>query len=350
MLTRIQVIVAVLALSSGVSSFPAEAVAQSEIELQALRQLEFSKAEVEKGSFERALSSASAAFRLDPTLYDALAYKALAYEGLGELRLAEGLLTTYMDIRGGADPLVLAEEALERVSQKLGGASDGASDDDPESDSSAESTPTAEDGEVVEEPDGAAQSGDASDDEEATDEAGSAETSEDEVTSAPEGTASEDEGDDDAGDGEAAEDEKVDEVSARPDDLERLAELLPTDASLAALHLMHQRGIVEARAQLGLSVMAGGMGLSALGGILMAVSSTQYAQAIVAGDPTDQSAAVYAGAMGMLGAGGAVTAVGVPLFVMARVDLKKLDSLERSLAVRPAPRLELMAQGLRFRF
>jgi tetratricopeptide (TPR) repeat protein len=321
MLTRLRWIVALLALGTGLTLGPPQAQAQSETELQALRQLDFSKAEIAKGSFERALSSASAAFRLDPTLYDALAYKALAYEGLGELRLAEGLLTTYMDIRGSMDPLTEAEAALLRVSAKLGGgaATEGADE------VTTDGTPgeqTTEDPSAVD----------------------------DSVTAS--GTT--EEGDDDEeGPWEAQEEESESGESAPPapkNHRDLLAELLPSDTALAGLHLLHQRGIIESRMQSGGGLMAAGLGLSALGGVMMLVSSVEYARVAEAEGSTDQAAAAYAGAMGMLGAGGAMAAVGVPIFVKARVDLSKLDGFARSLAARPVPRLELMAQGVALRF
>jgi hypothetical protein len=102
--------------------------------------------------------------------------------------------------------------------------------------------------------------------------------------------------------------------------------------------------------QSGGGLMVAGLGLSALGGVMMLVSSVEYERVAEAEGSTDQVAAVYAGAMGMLGAGGAMAAVGVPIFVKARVDLSKLDGFARSLAARPVPRLELMAQGVGLRF
>lgn len=352
MLTRLRLMAALLALSIGLTLLPTRALAQSEIELQALRQLEFSREEIANGSFERALSSASAAFRLDPTLYDALAYKALAYEGLGELRLAEGLLTTYLDIRGAVNPLISAEEALQRVSQKLGG---GGGSEAPVGETTpenqAEPEVVSENGKTAELP--PVESGTPPDGEQETEDGSSDEASSGDPVLAPEATTEVSEAGERGEAGEGEEGEEVGEAPAGPvrsARLKRLAELLPTDATLAALHLLHQRGILESRAQAGVGLMAGGLGLSGLGGILMAVGSANYAQAILDQESTAQSAAVYASALGMLGAGGAMAGVGIPIFVRARLDLKELDSLERSLAVRPAPRLELMAQGLRLRF
>jgi hypothetical protein len=134
--------------------------------------------------------------------------------------------------------------------------------------------------------------------------------------------------------------------AARP----RLAELLPSDAMLASLHLMHQRGILKSRSHVGGALMGAGLGLAAFGGILMATSSVEYARLAEEDSPTDQAAALYAASMAMLASGGALSAVGIPLLAKAESDLRKLAGLERSLAARPAPRLELMASGIRLRF
>ena len=349
MLNRVRLITALLMMGSGFLLVLPQAQAQSETELQALRQLDFSKAEIAKGSFERALSSASAAFRLDPTLYDALAYKALAYEGLGELRLAEGLLTTYMDIRGSMDPLTEAEEALQRVSAKLGGgATTDSGGDATEEDDKAEKAEKAEkaDEAVPDGPEGEQTTVDGS---AADDPSGGAEEDDDDPApdqdSAPDSTTAEITSDqeEEADPGGAA-------PSASKNHQDLLAELLPSDTTLAGLHLLHQRGSLESRMQSGGGLMAAGLGLSAVGGVMMLLSSVEYARAAEAEESTDQAAAAYAGAMGMLGAGGAMAAVGIPIFVKARVDLSKLDGFARSLAARPAPRLELMAQGVGLRF
>ena len=85
------------------------------LEEEALRQLEFSRTELAAGSFEKAVSSAESALRLQPTLYEALALKALAYEGLGKLDLAESLLIAYLELAGGTQLLTDAVDALDRV-------------------------------------------------------------------------------------------------------------------------------------------------------------------------------------------------------------------------------------------
>jgi len=340
-------LVAMVALGLGLSLSHPVAFAQSETEIQARRQLEFSKSEIAGGSFERALSSASAAFRLDPTLYDALVYKALAYEGLGELRLSEGLLTTYMDIRGELDPLPEAEAALARVSAKLGGSGDEeASPPDPGEEEAA--GPVKAD-EAVTVPEGdAASSGEEtkSDDAEETETDGSSGNSDTESASPEDNSA----GDQETEVGGGEEEETVSSTAPSGSSKSSLSSLLPSDATLARLHLRHQHGILGTRTQVGAGLTGAGLGLAAIGGILMGVSSAQYASLAAAEEPTDQAAAVYAASMGMLGSGVAITAVGIPILVKSRTDLKALNRLEKSLALRPAPRLELLAQGLRLRF
>lgn len=100
--------------------FSSVALAQSRGEEEARRQLEFAKQEVVEGNYEKALSSADSALRLFPALYEAYVYKALAYEGLGKLKMAESFLLTYRELRPGGDADPTAEEALERIQEKLG--------------------------------------------------------------------------------------------------------------------------------------------------------------------------------------------------------------------------------------
>lgn len=107
---------------------PTAASAQNRGEEEARRQLEFAKTEIDEGDFEKALGSADSALRLFPSLYEAYVYKALAYEGLGKLKMAESFLLTYRELRPGEEDAV-ADEALARIQDKLGGA--GADADPP---------------------------------------------------------------------------------------------------------------------------------------------------------------------------------------------------------------------------
>jgi len=69
-------------------------------EAEASRQLEFARAELKMGLWERARRSAASALRLDPGLFEALMVQGLALEGKGELARAEALLRTYIDLTG----------------------------------------------------------------------------------------------------------------------------------------------------------------------------------------------------------------------------------------------------------
>ena len=99
---------------------PAMALGQATTEEEARRQLVFAQTEIDAENYQKALTSAESALRLHPPLYEALAYKALALEGLGDLKVAESLLITYRELRGGWENLPAAEAHLERVQDKVG--------------------------------------------------------------------------------------------------------------------------------------------------------------------------------------------------------------------------------------
>jgi len=110
---------------------PLPALGQTRGEEEAARQLEFARAEVEEGNFEKALVSADSAITLNPALYDAYIYKALAYEGLGNLQMAESFLRTYLELAAaGSEQYDLADESLTRLQEKLGAAAARESDED----------------------------------------------------------------------------------------------------------------------------------------------------------------------------------------------------------------------------
>ena len=348
MTTKRQLLRILFVLSLGLTLSVPVAVAQSEIQLQAQRQLEFSKSEIAGGSFERALSSASAAFRLDPTLYDALVYKALAYEGLGELRLAEGLLTTYMDIRGDLEPLAEAKDALARVAAKLG--SNSPPPDQPADAADGGTSSTAET--AAEASDSAGKKNEGASSSEGETPANSDTATDDEVAEGEvEGNEDDDQAGEDAVSGNDANEAQENVGEAKGETARAsLESLLPSDAMLARLHLKHQRAVIKSRIQIGGGLMVSGLGLASFGGVMMGLSASQYTVLAEEGEPTDQATAVYAGSMGMVGAGVALVAVGVPVFIKAQLDSKKLSRVETGLATRPRPRLELMAQGVGLRF
>ncbi len=86
--------------------------------VQARRQLDLARSDLDKGHPERALSAAQSALRLDPQLYEAMVVKALAYEVMGDTDLAKALLVAYMELTSGIRPVPEATAALERLTTK----------------------------------------------------------------------------------------------------------------------------------------------------------------------------------------------------------------------------------------
>ncbi len=115
-----------LLLLAAALAVPTSALAQSKVEEEAARQLSFARNEIDEGNYEKALTSSDSAIRLNPALYDAYMYRALAYEGLGDNKVAEGLLITYLEVNIPDKEGELGEtekravEALQRVQGKLG--------------------------------------------------------------------------------------------------------------------------------------------------------------------------------------------------------------------------------------
>ena len=96
---------------------PATAGAGSEDE--ARRQIDFARGELADATPERALKSAESALRLCPTCYEAMVVKALAYEALGNVKLAESLLLTYVEFVGPAAASQEATSNLARIQAEL---------------------------------------------------------------------------------------------------------------------------------------------------------------------------------------------------------------------------------------
>ncbi len=94
---------------------PSPALAAGETD----RQADFARQELSEGKFDRALKSAESALRLDPIFYEALGLKALAYEGLGQLRLAESLLLTWMEMAGRTELPAPYDAALVRIRAQM---------------------------------------------------------------------------------------------------------------------------------------------------------------------------------------------------------------------------------------
>ena len=85
---------------------------------EAERQLTFARRELEQSRYDRAITSAESALRLDPTAVDAFVLKALAYEGLGEVELAESLLIAYLEITKDLPRDPSASQALARLQSR----------------------------------------------------------------------------------------------------------------------------------------------------------------------------------------------------------------------------------------
>jgi hypothetical protein len=98
---------------------PSTAAAQGVMESEAQRQLDFAWAELEEGEWEKAISSADSALRLNPAMYTAMVVKALAYEGKGELRRAESWLQTYLDLTANLSQAPEAVSLADRLKSQL---------------------------------------------------------------------------------------------------------------------------------------------------------------------------------------------------------------------------------------
>jgi hypothetical protein len=94
-----------------------------DMEQEAERQLDFAWKELEAKSWDKAISSAESALRLNPALYTAMVVKAIAYEGKGELRKAESWLQTYLELTRSLNQAPQAVELADRLKEKMGGGS-----------------------------------------------------------------------------------------------------------------------------------------------------------------------------------------------------------------------------------
>jgi len=112
-------LLAALLATATVPLVPSIASAQGTMESEAQRQLDFAWGELEKGDWDRAISSADSALRLNPAMYTAMVVKALAYEGKGELRRAESWLQTYLDLTANLSQAPEAVELADRLKDKL---------------------------------------------------------------------------------------------------------------------------------------------------------------------------------------------------------------------------------------
>ena len=87
----------------------------SGVKEEATRQLDFARAEISEGDFERALQSADSALRLEAPAHEVFLLKGLAYEGLGQLHWAEAMLMAHIVALAGLEPTAEATAALQRA-------------------------------------------------------------------------------------------------------------------------------------------------------------------------------------------------------------------------------------------
>ncbi len=100
---------ALMTAASGLTTLLFAPPAAAQMEEQAQRQYEYCREELTKGAFERAITSAESALRLDASLYDAFVCKALGYEGLEQWDKAWATITTYIDLTKG---ITLSDEVV----------------------------------------------------------------------------------------------------------------------------------------------------------------------------------------------------------------------------------------------
>ncbi len=100
-------------------AFVAPRTAHAQLEQEAERQLDFAWKELELKDWEKAISSAESALRLNPALYTAMVIKALAYEGMGEMRKAESWLQTYLELTKSLSQAPQALSLAERLKAKF---------------------------------------------------------------------------------------------------------------------------------------------------------------------------------------------------------------------------------------
>ena len=163
---------------------------------------------------------------------------------LGELRLAEGLLNTYMDIRSGSYTLPEGDAALTRIVAKLGGTN--SSQDDSSTDVAGD---------------------DVDDTEAPSDEAGAA-GEESETSSEVEPT---EDSESESGDKAASSEQNLESGSeegteaVRPENKETavaLVDMLPSDPLLAQLFLLQRRDTLNSQKNIGLGMRFGGLSLA----------------------------------------------------------------------------------------
>jgi len=283
---------------------PSLAWSQTEEEEEAHEKLEQAKEQLEEGDYEQARKSANAALRLYPALSDAMMYKALAYEGLGDLKRAKGLLSTFLQVSLKEDMKEQAQSALERILGKLGEERQAVVDQ--EAAVLAEAT-NAEEWDAE------------------------ADDDEDEDASAPstEGASST---------------KKVRTVRAVvPLDMPEYPK--GSEEFLSWMMYRQQLELLKVRRDVGVGLAVGGGALTGIGVGVAGAMAALSAQ--TANDPNIEAG--YAAGLGAVFSGATLVAVGLPMVIMNAVKAKSLSSSRTSTA-KVGPRVELDAGALALRF
>jgi len=275
---------------------PSLAWSQSEEEEEAREQLAEAKEQLAESDYDAALKAATTALRLYPSLYEAMMYKGLAYEGLGELKRAKSLLSTFKKVSYDDDAKAVAEEALERIQTALGEERQAA---------------------VVE---GAAALSEASDDRD-----------------------DDDDGDESAPVSSGLSKEPAVVSMAVPLDMPDYP--AGSEEFLSWMIYRQQLSLLQSQRNVGLTMTIGGGALAGIGGGIAGVMA-----GLSQGGADDPN--VYAGYGAGIGAtisGVAILGAGLTLFVINSVKAKKLSSSRTSTAG-VTPRLELDGGALALRF
>ncbi len=267
---------------------------QTAEEEQAQERLEEAKKQLEAENFDKAREAADAALRLYPSLYEAMMYKALAYEGLGELKRARGLLSTFKQVSFSEEAKATADEALTRIQSKLGEARKATVDQ--EAAALAQSTAT-------------------EDSEEASE----------------------------AEDQQPAESPKKARRMAVPLDMPDYP--AGSKEFLSWMLYRQQLELLEVRRDTGIAFLVGGGALTGLGagiaGAMVGASSQ------TANDPNIEAA--YAAGLGAIFSGATLLGIGLPMTIVHAVKASKLSSSRTSTAQR-GPTIDVEGGALALRF
>ena len=299
---------------------PSSAWSQTDEEEQAYEKLEEAKKYLDGGDYEKARKSADTALRLYPALSDAMMYKALAYEGLGELKRAKGLLSTFMQVSLKDDMKEQAQGALERIQARLGEERQAVVDQEAAVLAGANSESESEaDGE---------DDGEDEDEGEADGEADGDSQDEDLSTASAKGASS-----------------KANRAKARSVPLDMPSYPTGSEEFLSWMLYRQQLALLKVRQDVGFSLVIGGGSLVGLGVGIAGTMAGLSAQ--TANDPNIEAG--YAAGLGAVFSGATLVIVGLPMVIMNAVKAKNLSSSRTSTA-KAGPRLEAEAGAIALRF